>query len=154
MTFKPTVHSAFTLERTFDAPPSLVFQAWATIEGKKKWFGGSSQANEQLREMDFRVGGKDALAGKFPSGVTHEFRSQYFDIKPNQRIIYVYEMFLDRVKISTSLATIDFEPKGKGTRLVVTEQHAFVDGYEDNGSREHGTGILLDQLVASLNPKH
>jgi hypothetical protein len=29
-----------------------------------------------------------------------------------------------------------------------------VDGYEDNGSREHGTGILLDQLVASLNPKH
>ena len=153
MTFKATVHSAFTLERTFDAPPSLVFQAWATMDGKKKWFGGS-QANEQLREMDFRVGGKDALAGKFPGGVTHEFRSQYFDIKPDQRIIYVYEMFLDRVKISTSLATIDFEPKGKGTRLIVTEQHAFVDGYEDKGSREEGTNGLLDQLVASLNPKH
>jgi uncharacterized protein YndB with AHSA1/START domain len=153
MTFKPTVHSAFTLQRTFDAPPSLVFQAWATMEGKTKWFG-SDRANELLREMDFRVGGKDSLVGKFPSGVTHEFRSQYFDIKPNQRIIYVYEMFLDRVKISTSLATIDFEPKGKGTRLIVTEQHAFVDGYEDNGSREHGTNILLDQLAASFNPKH
>jgi uncharacterized protein YndB with AHSA1/START domain len=153
MTFKPTAHSAFTLERTFDAPPSFVFQAWSTMEGKQKWFG-SGKANEGLREMDFRVGGKDALVGKFPSGVTHEFRSQYFDIKPNQRIIYVYEMFLDRVKISTSLATIDFEPKGKGTRLVVTEQHAFVDGYEDNGSREEGTNGLLDQLVASLNPKH
>jgi uncharacterized protein YndB with AHSA1/START domain len=153
MTFKATVHSAFTLERTFDAPPALVFQAWSTMEGKKKWFGGP-QSNEQLREMDFRVGGHDALAGKFPGGVTHEFRSQYFDIKPNERIVYVYEMFLDKVKISTSLATIDFEPKGKSTRLVVTEQHAFVDGYEDKGSREHGTNILLDQLVASLSPKH
>jgi len=153
MTFKQTVHGAFTLERAFDAPPSLVFQAWATMEGKKKWFGGP-QAQEQLREMDFRVGGRDALVGKFPSGVTHEFRSQYFDIKPNERIIYVYEMFLDGVKISTSLATIDFEPKGKGTRLIVTEQHAFLDGYEDNGSREHGTNILLDLLVASFNPKH
>jgi uncharacterized protein YndB with AHSA1/START domain len=153
MTFKQTVHSAFTLERAFDAPPSLVFQAWATMEGKKKWFGGP-QAQEQLREMDFRVGGKDALVGKFPSGVTHEFRSQYFDIKPNERIIYVYEMFLDGVKISTSLATIGFEPTGKGTRLIVTEQHAFLDGYEDNGSREHGTNILLDLLVASFNPKH
>ncbi|HEY2034302.1 MAG TPA: SRPBCC family protein [Rhizomicrobium sp.] len=153
MTFKPTVHSAFTLERKFDAPPSLVFQAWSTMEGKKKWFGGP-QAKEGLREMDFRVGGKDTLAGTFPGGGHHEFRSQYFDIKPNERIIYVYEMFLDRVKISTSLATIDFEPKGKGTRLVVTEQHAFVDGYEDNGSREEGTNGLLDQLVASFNPKH
>ncbi|HSC61539.1 MAG TPA: SRPBCC family protein [Rhizomicrobium sp.] len=153
MTFKPTAHSAFTLERKFDAPPSLVFQAWATMEGKKRWFG-SGQANEQLREMDFRVGGKDALVGTFPSGVTHEFRAQYFDIKPDQRIIYVYEMFLDGVKISTSLATIDFEPRGKGTRLVVTEQHAFIDGYEDKGSREEGTNDLLDRLVASFNPKH
>ena len=61
-------------------------------------------------------------------------------------------MFLDGMKISTSLATIDFEPKGKGTRMVLTEQHAFVDGYEDNGARERGTSDLLDQFVASLSP--
>ena len=86
--------------------------------------------------MNFRIGGKDALIGEWPNGMKSEFRAQYFDIKPNERIVYVYEMLLDGVKISTSLATIDFEPKGKGTRMVLTEQHAFVDGYEDNGSRE------------------
>jgi len=26
----------------------------------------------------------------------------------------------------------------------------FLDGYEDNGSREHGTNLLMDKLVASL----
>ena len=151
MSFKPTVHSAFTLERSLAAPPALVFQAWSTPEGKKKWFV-AHQAKEHLREMNFRVGGKDGLIGEWPNGMKSEFRAQYFDIKPNERIIYVYEMFLDGVKISTSLATIDFEPKGKGTRMVLTEQHAFVDGYEDNGSRERGTSDLLDQFVASLSP--
>jgi hypothetical protein len=36
-----------------------------------------------------------------------------------------------------------------GTRLRVTEQGAFLDGYDDAGSREHGTGLLLDRLGAS-----
>ena len=36
------------------------------------------------------------------------------------------------------------------TTLKVTEQGAFLDGYDDAGSREHGTGFLLDKLGASL----
>jgi uncharacterized protein YndB with AHSA1/START domain len=39
---------------------------------------------------------------------------------------------------------------GKGTRLVLTEQGAFLDGYDDAGSRERGTGGLLDALEKSL----
>ena len=34
--------------------------------------------------------------------------------------------------------------------LVLTEQGSFLDGYEDNGSREEGTNFLLDRLGASL----
>jgi uncharacterized protein YndB with AHSA1/START domain len=153
MTFKPTVHSAFTLERLLDAPLALVFEAWSTPEGKKRWFV-AHEAKEHLREMNFRIGGKDALIGEWPNGMKSEFRAQYFDIKPDERIIYVYEMFLDGVKISTSLATIEFRKAGAGTKLSVTEQHAFVDGYEDNGSRERGTNDLIDQLVALFSVKH
>jgi hypothetical protein len=39
---------------------------------------------------------------------------------------------------------------GTQTTLMVTEQSAFLDGYDDAGSREHGTGLLLDALGASL----
>jgi hypothetical protein len=28
----------------------------------------------------------------------------------------------------------------------------FLDGYQDNGGREHGTGWLMDQLGARLSP--
>jgi len=37
-----------------------------------------------------------------------------------------------------------------GTRMSVTEQGAFLDGYDDAGSRERGTGSLMDQLARSL----
>jgi hypothetical protein len=36
------------------------------------------------------------------------------------------------------------------TRMTVTEQGAFLDGYDDAGSRERGTGALMDQLAKFL----
>jgi hypothetical protein len=35
-------------------------------------------------------------------------------------------------------------------KLRVAEQAVSLDGYEDNGSREHGTNALIDRLAASL----
>jgi hypothetical protein len=49
-----------------------------------------------------------------------------------------------------SLATLQLHAGEGTTRLLVTEQGVFLDGYEDGGSREQGTGQLLDALGASL----
>jgi uncharacterized protein YndB with AHSA1/START domain len=78
------------------------------------------------------------------------FDAIYHDVIPNERLVYSYEMHLDDKKISVSLATMQLESEGGKTTLKVTEQGAFLDGYDDAGSREHGTGILLDALGASL----
>ena len=46
---------------------------------------------------------------------------------------------------------MQIKPAGPGrATLQVTEQGAFLDGYDDAGSREQGTGFLLDKLGASL----
>ncbi|HEX9785108.1 MAG TPA: SRPBCC domain-containing protein, partial [Opitutaceae bacterium] len=83
-------------------------------------------------------------------GRVSDFQAQYHDIVQDRRIVYSYSMHIDDKKISVSLATIEFEPAGKGTKLVLTEQGAFLDGYDDAGSRERGTGSLLDALEKSL----
>jgi hypothetical protein len=59
-------------------------------------------------------------------------------------------MHLDGKKISVSLATMQLTAKGGRTTLTVTEQGAFLDGYDDAGSRERGTAHLLDALGAAL----
>jgi len=78
----------------------------------------------------------------------------YLDIVPLRRIVYAYNMHVDEKKISVSLATVELEPaqigKKAGTRMRVTEQGAFLDGYDDAGSRERGTGRLMDALEKSL----
>jgi hypothetical protein len=59
-------------------------------------------------------------------------------------------MQINEAHISVSLATIEFKADRVGTRLIVTEQGVFLDGYDDAGSREHGTRALLDRLNAQL----
>jgi hypothetical protein len=44
-------------------------------------------------------------------------------------------MSVDQTLISVSPATVELEAEATGTRLVVTEQGAWLDGYDD-GERE------------------
>ena len=144
-------HGKFTTEREFVHPVARVFAAWAEREAKDKWFGGPSGQWKPLeRRMDFRVGGSERARGQWASGRTTDFQATYHDIVPDRRIVYSYAMHVDDKKISVSFATIEFEPSGKGTKLVLTEQGAFLDGYDDAGSREGGTGGLMDALAKSL----
>jgi uncharacterized protein YndB with AHSA1/START domain len=69
---------------------------------------------------------------------------------PDQRIVTTYIMHMDETPISVSLATVELKPEGAATRLVLTEQGAYLDGEDDGGIREQGTGMLLDALGAEL----
>jgi uncharacterized protein YndB with AHSA1/START domain len=144
------VHGSFTIHRTYDAPVEMVFRAFADPEAKARWFANHDHLKVLIREHDFRVGGRDRTKGAFANGPVSDFQCEYRDIVANQRIVYVYDMHLDGVKISVSLATVTFAKAGKGTKLTVTEDGVFLDGYDDAGAREYGTGILLDQLGKSL----
>jgi uncharacterized protein YndB with AHSA1/START domain len=143
-------HGSFTLRREYDAPVAMVFKAWANKQAKAKWFAGPEGWKEIIREQDFRAGGRERAKGRFPNGRESDFQCEYRDIVENERIVYVYDMYVDGTKISVSLATVTFEKAGKGTKLTITEHGAFLDGYDDAGGREHGTNILLDQLGRAL----
>jgi hypothetical protein len=49
-----------------------------------------------------------------------------------------------------TLATIEIKPEGAGTRMTLTAQCAYLDGYGDSGSRDRGTHAQKDQLEATL----
>jgi len=150
MSERSASHGAFTLERVYDAAPARVFKAWADPAIKARWFGGIEGWQMLERSIDFRIGGKERLSGRKGSGIVSTFDAVYHDIVPDQRIIYCYDMRLDDVHISASLATVELVAAGNGTRLTFTEQAVFLDGYDDSGSRERGTRLLLEQLGGEL----
>ena len=150
MTKRSVTHGIFTIERRFDASPRRVFQAFADPEAKARWFGGPPEWGPNKKTMDFRVGGRETNRATPPGHKEHSFEALYYEILPDERIVYAYEMHIGDERISVSLATIEFFPDGAGTHLKLTEQGAFLDGYDDAGAREHGTGELLNMLGASL----
>ena len=140
---------SFTIERTFNAPLPKVWNAFADQAAKERWFHGPDDAPDQ-HSMDFRVGGKEHNRGKFHDGTEHQFDATYYDIVPEQRIIYAYEMYIDGKRISVSLATMEFMTTEGKTTLTMHEDGAFLDGFDDPNVRERGTRELLNALAASV----
>jgi uncharacterized protein YndB with AHSA1/START domain len=128
-----------------------VWRALTDETAKAKWFSGTPGRWDLLeRHMDVRVGGTERVTGRWEAGVVSTFDATYHDVIVNERLVYSYVMHRDDKKISVSLATMQMKADSGKTTLTVTEQGAFLDGYDDAGSREHGTGFLLDALGASL----
>ena len=143
-------HSTFSLERTYDASPGRVFAAFADPEQKVAWFTGPPEWPLDAFEVDFRVGGREMNRGGPKDGPISSFEALYYDIVPDERIVYSYEMHLDDERISVSLATIELAPAADGTRLTLTEQGAYLDAFDDPKLRETGTRDLLEALGAYL----
>jgi uncharacterized protein YndB with AHSA1/START domain len=143
-------HDTFVIERRYDSSPERVFRAWSDPAVKCRWFTGTELADQSSYGLDFRVGGRETNRGGPPGGPVYRYDAVIQDITPNERVIFTYDMHCDDQRISVSVTTIELHADGEGTRLVFTEQGAFLDGLDNAAQRESGTSGLLDQLGASL----
>jgi uncharacterized protein YndB with AHSA1/START domain len=150
VTERAVEHSSFTIVRRYAQPPRAVFAAWANADRKSRWFRGPEDWAVIAYELDFRVGGRELNSGGPAGGPVHTYRAHYWDIVPDERIVYTYEMLLDETRISISLTTIELRADGNGTRLTLTEHGAFLDGLDSAAGREQGSGALLDALAGAL----
>jgi uncharacterized protein YndB with AHSA1/START domain len=147
---RSVTHGTFTIERRLAASPQRVFQSFSDPEAKMRWWGGPAEWGPKKYTMDFRVGGRETNRATPPGGKEHSYEALYYDIVPDARIVYAYEMHIGDERISVSLATIQFFPDGAGTHLKLTEQGAFLDTFDNPKVREDGTIGLMDKLEASL----
>ena len=144
-------HGDFTLERNYPVPPARVYAAWADPQLKAQWFTGPGDQIKPIREVDFRVGGREKVITGAPGDVPHVFDAIYQDIVPDERIIYAYTMALGDKRISASVATVQFLRDGTGTKMTFTEQAVYLDGTEyGHQSRLDGTNTLLDNIGNTL----
>jgi len=149
MTERSIAHGSFTVERSFKHSPAVVFSAWSTPEFKREWFG-TPEAGNPDHLFDFREGGREFNEGKMGDDL-YTFDVTYQDIIPDNRIVYTYQMKMNGQRISVSVATVELKPDGSGTRMIVREDGAFLDGLDTVAQREAGTNYLMDQLGAALD---
>ena len=142
----------FTLTRDYPVPPERVWDAFAVEEQKRSWWGAGDAMQPGEWVFDFRVGGRDVAEGKFHDGPVSRYEATYTDIVELVRIVTTYDMWLDGVHMSTSVASLEFEPIDEGTRFTHVEHGVFFDQFWADGvGREDGTRGLLDALGSYLS---
>ncbi|WP_119271024.1 SRPBCC family protein [Taklimakanibacter deserti] len=150
MTQRTVEHGNFSIERRFDAPASLVFQALTDVEMKRRWFAEGDGWVTESYALDAREGGHEEGTFRYQDGPPIRNETTYLDVVDDRRLVLSYCMFIDGKRISASLATIELSPEASGTRLIYTEQAAFLDGADTLKTRKEGCEQLFDTLGSEL----
>jgi len=123
------------IERTFDAPRDLVFQAWTEKDHMIKWWGPAGFTIPRC-EIDLREGGRYRTTMREPDGTDHIVAGVYREISPPEKLAFTWAWEENGVPGHEMLVTVDFEEDGDKTRLTLTHT-----GFENEESREgHNQG--------------
>ena len=141
-------HSTFTLQRDYPQPVAAVFAAWSDQATKRRWFDLAEPRGEH--HLDFREGGRETYRSAAGTRPAYAYDATYLDIVPGTRIVSASTISADGRRVSASLATVEFTATPGGTRLVLTEHGAYLDGLDTPDSRRRGTTTQLDALGGVL----
>jgi uncharacterized protein YndB with AHSA1/START domain len=150
MTDRSVTHATFVLEHAYPVAPARVFDAWADPAVKARWFSGAPDRAAEPMKMDFRVGGTEQAVTRGDGGPVIVYEGLFRDIVPGERIVVANWIDVDGQRISVSQFTAEFQADGSGTRIVVTEQGAYLDGHDSPDSRAIGIRAQLAALAAEL----
>ena len=140
------------IERLFDAPRQLVFEAATRAEHLARWWGPRGSEVVECR-TDPRPGGAWRLVLRMPDGSLHGFGGVYREVAPPARFVqtFRYDGFPDAEAVET--ATLE-ERDGR-TLLTVTVLHESVENRDgqvasgmEPGARE--SHERLAELLAEL----
>lgn len=77
------------INRIFDAPREIVFEAWTSKEHVARWFG-PKDFTAPYCAVDFRVGGSYRVCMRSPEGQDHWVSGEYREIVEPSRIVFTW----------------------------------------------------------------
>ena len=113
--------STLRLERTFTSPPAKVFAAWTSAEALSRWFAPTDDYACAVAPFEPRTGGRYRVEMRHKGGAVHPVSGRYLEVVPPSRLVFTWA-WEDRPEEGEQLVTVEFQPDGAGTRLVLTHE--------------------------------
>ena len=92
----PAVRGAFSLERTFKATPAQAFKAFA--DDRQEPLVRRRRDHDDRAQHGRAAGWARGRGRPMEERLTTRFDAFYFDVVPDRRLVYAYEMHLDRAR--------------------------------------------------------
>ena len=129
--------------RLFDAPPRIVFRAWAEPELFRRWWVPKGLGITLLScEMDVRTGGTYRLVFAAGGTDTMAFHGKYLAVVPGERIVWTNEE-----EDAGAVTTVTFEDQGGKTLLTFHELYPSKEALDEAmAGSAAGLPTQLDQL--------
>ena len=122
--------TGITINRVFDAPRDLVFEAQTSCEHMSRWWGPRKYDVANC-DIDFRPSGTWRIVHRGPEGDETTFYGEYLEIQAPERIVW----------------TFNFDDTTGGPETYTFEEH---DGRTTITSRaEFPSKEIRDQVIAS-----
>ncbi|MFN2122376.1 MAG: SRPBCC domain-containing protein [Candidatus Promineifilaceae bacterium] len=156
-----STRDAVVIERTFEAPVSLVWQMWTDSEHFKQWYGPQG-FSVPVAEIDLRVGGKRLVCMASPDGSMKMWTSgEHIEIAPTERLVYTESPADENGNVippsamgmpdgtpATTEVTVLLEDLGGRTRMVMTHAGVPADSGA-GGGWEQALDKLADYIVVT-----
>jgi uncharacterized protein YndB with AHSA1/START domain len=128
------------INRVFDAPRALVWEAWTNPKYVMQWWGPKGFTSPFCK-MDFRVGGKFLCCMKTPDGQEFWNGGEYHEIVPHEKI--VYSMYFSDAKGNK------VEPEHYGIEHEAIEGAHDVVTFEDFGNGQTKLTLIGNESMES-----
>jgi len=141
---KPAIEFEFT--RVIDAPRERVYEAWTKQEQIVKWFA-PKPFQLIVNQMDFRPGGKFAMAMRGPNGEDFPFTGTYREIVPPAKLSWNGEFQGDPA--DNILTVVTFEEVGSKTKVHARQTFYVITPTVKHASAgaKQGWTMTLNQLA-------
>jgi uncharacterized protein YndB with AHSA1/START domain len=144
-----TSDTSLRLERTYEASPEEVFDAWTNPEVLRRWWKVNPEGSTPIAEVDLRVGGRYRLSMEDPTGTTHTVGGEYQEVSRPKRLVYSWCWEQDNGQPDhVSTVTVEFHADGEHTNLVL--EHTGLASSESRDQHAHGWNACLDILQSRV----
>jgi uncharacterized protein YndB with AHSA1/START domain len=140
-------HATLIMERTYNASPGRVFNAWADVQARKRWSAPAPNIRIEYEQADFREGGRDISRCIEPGAADYVAQVHYLDIQRDRRIVFAEEVTHGGARVSAALISVELAPVAAGARLLLTMQIASFDDAGMEAGYQFGWSAALDNLA-------
>lgn len=144
----PVEMKRLKIERTFDAAPEQLWDAWTQPQHIAKWWNPASGIDADVHEVDLRVGGKLRLTMHVPEALAAAGTDRFPVVATFVVLKRPHEIVLRAIGEGANeeaTLTVRFERVGGRTRMTFEAIGPFDD--EMLASQDEGWGVCFDNLA-------